>query len=873
LITSEYFRFLDFWFYTVGVNICPADTRNKKLSESWKARQTTAMSAEEYEELKKTGAFIRGAAVVTGRVWRSDYVGYYLNGIDLDNSKALEEICSSGNNGKTLTIDELAASTLLEHHPDDPTKLHFYIYSKHPFKNKSSDLGRAWFNNETMPAIEVKGLKCLMFCTPSMHKGGHRYQFVNQRVPGLSENFEQVINDVLSKYDIEYLSKDDARLKDTQKKSDERKTVNLGSRHNELLREMNVRLHEFIKIKPLEEIRQMCIKFNNLYCRPPLAIEEFERMWNDAISHVAQQEMEKDAGDAKTVELISVAEAIRRSFGKVAVKGLIIGVSSVVQVVSGTEFECSYCGQSQIEQHTPPLFSLPSFLNQSRRRCGFCGELGCYGPRRNKEMSAMTIQLQDEEKQNELESLNVVLFDNNTLNVRNGENAIVTGELHVVQQRGNNGKRVTYLFADYIEYETQQNESVVISEEDLVAIDEFSQRADMITKLVDMLAPTVIGHNDKKLGIILMYVGATQTHDFRGRIHGLFIGPHGTAKSKLAQAANRLGQPQSRYSSTQGASGKSITAIIDKNNDSYVLRNGVLPQAKNSVCILNEIASLSMEDQRHLFDVMEEGKLTLDKYGFHKEIDSPTTVLGTTNPESGEWYMDIIDKGQIPLRKELVDRYDLIFVFTLLKNKADKIDYAQKKLAILKSKDIKEDHLFLRKVIEHAKTFNPELSEEAEAMIIDYWSRLNTIFFPTNRVLETVIRVSIAFARLHFSNIVTADVAKEAIDFLTRMYQAFDRTVVVVQDPREATCHEIVKFLMENPSMPYDFQDCINYATSRSTLVEAYLGKSPVSNNSSKYRDIADRFKQGLIGDGLISVEAMNPLRLMFKAGVNKVTD
>ena len=191
-----------------------------------------------------------------------------------------------------------------------------------------------------------------------------------------------------------------------------------------------------------------------------------------------------------------------------------------------------------------------------------------------------------------------------------------------------------------------------------------------------------------------MYVGAPETQDFRGRIHGLFIGPPGTAKSKLARAAYRLGQPHSRYSSTQGASGKSITAIIDKDNDSYVLRNGVLPQAKNSVCILNEIASLSMEDQRHLFDVMEEGKLTLDKYGFHKEIDSPTTVLATTNPEHGEWYFDIIEKRQIPLRKELVDRYDLIFVFESLKEKTQKVEYANKKFAILNDQDHKRRSYF-----------------------------------------------------------------------------------------------------------------------------------------------------------------------------------
>ena len=47
---------------------------------------------------------------------------------------------------------------------------------------------------------------------------------------------------------------------------------------------------------------------------------------------------------------------------------------------------------------------------------------------------------------------------------------------------------------------------------------------------------------------------------------------------------------------------------------------------------------------------------------------------------------------------------------------------------------------------------------------------------------------------------------------------------------------------------------------SANSLVEAYMGKSPVSNNNSKYRDIADRFKQGLLGEGLISIVDMNPL-------------
>jgi hypothetical protein len=68
-----------------------------------------------------------------------------------------------------------------------------------------------------MPAIEVKGTKSLMFCTPSMNKGGHRYQFLNQRIPVVWDDLEQAIDDILSKYDIQYLSKDDKRVKDAQK--------------------------------------------------------------------------------------------------------------------------------------------------------------------------------------------------------------------------------------------------------------------------------------------------------------------------------------------------------------------------------------------------------------------------------------------------------------------------------------------------------------------------------------------------------------------------------------------------------------------------------------------------------------------------------
>ena len=57
-----------------------------------------------------------------------------------------------------------------------------------------------------------------------------------------------------------------------------------------------------------------------------------------------------------------------------------------------------------------------------------------------------------------------------------------------------------------IEYETSQDDSLVITKQDVLEVEEFAKQPNMISKLVDMFAPTVIGHEDKKLGIILMYM-------------------------------------------------------------------------------------------------------------------------------------------------------------------------------------------------------------------------------------------------------------------------------------------------------------------------------------------------------------------------------
>ena len=80
-----------------------------------------------------------------------------------------------------------------------------------------------------------------------------------------------------------------------------------------------------------------------------------------------------------------------------------------------------------------------------------------------------------------------------------------------------------------------------------------------------------------------------------------------------------------------------MIAIVDKENDSLVLRLGAIVLAKGAICAINEIGAMSFDDQQHLIDIAEEGRCTVDKYGTHFEIDSPTTIIATANPYNVTW--------------------------------------------------------------------------------------------------------------------------------------------------------------------------------------------------------------------------------------------
>jgi DNA replicative helicase MCM subunit Mcm2 (Cdc46/Mcm family) len=77
--------------------------------------------------------------------------------------------------------------------------------------------------------------------------------------------------------------------------------------------------------------------------------------------------------------------------------------------------------------------------------------------------------------------------------------------------------------------------------------------------------------------------------------------------------------------------------MVLKEGDNYVLNLGLVPLAKNELCVINEFDKMYSEEQDNLLDVMEEGEITVNKFAKLHTIKSPTTIIATANPRNNRW--------------------------------------------------------------------------------------------------------------------------------------------------------------------------------------------------------------------------------------------
>ena len=275
----------DFWRYEIGVNIIPADTRNKTTYLSWKEYQEKPVPEDLHNHWKETKEFDRGMAVIVGKVFHNkERSNLYLFCIDCDNQKAIDVAAPSR--------EEIINDTLCEFHDDQPHKMHIYGYSSYPIPKKSSDSVHKEFVSKIdaneIPALEVKGSgkHGIMFCAPSIHKNGSFYHTGPCLKPKLMNGIEKKIDKICKRFGIQYLDRENESGIPIEELVDG--NISIPEGHNRHLAILRLAEHFVATIPNLTntELRRRVMERNQTICTPPLPDREIDKLLEQAIKFV-----------------------------------------------------------------------------------------------------------------------------------------------------------------------------------------------------------------------------------------------------------------------------------------------------------------------------------------------------------------------------------------------------------------------------------------------------------------------------------------------------------------------------------------------------------------------------------------------------------
>eukprot|EP00268_Persea_americana_P060892 TRINITY_DN7637_c0_g1_i10.p1 TRINITY_DN7637_c0_g1~~TRINITY_DN7637_c0_g1_i10.p1 ORF type:complete len:675 (+),score=103.75 TRINITY_DN7637_c0_g1_i10:59-2026(+) len=287
------------------------------------------------------------------------------------------------------------------------------------------------------------------------------------------------------------------------------------------------------------------------------------------------------------------------------------------------------------------------------------------------------------------------------------------------------------------------------------------------------ICPQVFGLFTVKLAVALTLIGGVQHVDasgtkVRGESHLLLVGDPGTGKSQFLKFAAKLSN-RSVITTGLGSTSAGLTVTAVKDGGEWMLEAGALVLADGGLCCIDEFDSMREHDRATIHEAMEQQTISIAKAGLVTTLSTRTIVFGATNPK-GQYDPNQSLSVNTTLSGPLLSRFDIVLV--LLDTKNPEWD------AIVSSHILKEQEEpergkgdedlsnvwplpTLRRYIHYVKRyFKPVLTKEAKRIISNYYqlqrrSATQNAARTTVRMLESLIRLAQAHARLMFRNEVT----------------------------------------------------------------------------------------------------------------------
>ncbi|KAI4976178.1 hypothetical protein ZWY2020_049785 [Hordeum vulgare] len=300
-------------------------------------------------------------------------------------------------------------------------------------------------------------------------------------------------------------------------------------------------------------------------------------------------------------------------------------------------------------------------------------------------------------------------------------------------------------------------------------------------KILKGICPQICGLFTVKLAVALTLIGGVQHVDasgtkVRGEPHMLLVGDPGTGKSQFLKFAAKLSN-RSVITTGLGSTSAGLTVTAVKDGGEWMLEAGALVLADGGLCCIDEFDSMREHDRTTIHEAMEQQTISVAKAGLVTTLSTRTTVFGATNPK-GQYDSNESLSVNTTLSGPLLSRFDIVLVLLDIKDpkldgiisshilaQSTKAEENKTNDAVVKSTQplgIKEWTLpCLRRYIHYVKQrFNPVLTKEAERVLSGYYQLqrsdgTHNAARTTVRMLESLIRLAQAHARLMFRNEVT----------------------------------------------------------------------------------------------------------------------
>ncbi|MDG7008680.1 MAG: minichromosome maintenance protein MCM [Nitrososphaerota archaeon] len=471
-----------------------------------------------------------------------------------------------------------------------------------------------------------------------------------------------------------------------------------------------------------------------------------------------------------------------------AVSGMVVRTSELRPLMTEAAWACpsghlTYQEQDDLALKRPP-------------KCELCGEARNFelDKRHSRFIDFQVVRVQElpeELPPGQLPQFFDVNVEGDAVNTaRPGDRVVLTGVLRAVPDLSM-GQVKTRLFrsqidCNHVEVKGKEPDQVLVSKEDEELIRKIASSPDAYDRLVNSVAPVILGHQPEKEAILLLLAGGSATvlpdgTKLRGDINALFVGDPGTGKSEMLKFASQVA-PRGLYASGRGTTAAGLSAAVIREKNVLMLEAGVVVLADLGIAAIDEFEKMKPEDRTALHEMMEQQTVTIAKGGIFATLNARTAILAACNPVLGRYnpFQNLIENiGTLPI--PLLTRFDIIFVFRDQPSPADDERLANHILSVHARRSYTTpppiEFSLLKKYLTFVKRVSPTLTKGAMDRIREFYLELRKASTtedsipPTPRTLEALIRISTARARVLLRDEVTEEDALAAIALMNRMVE------------------------------------------------------------------------------------------------------